>query len=101
MPRSPEQRACIARPEWGRPTAFGSAARVEALIRQLPPRQPASEVPQEAPPYDAASRKRPQRAPAVEAAAATRLKDAAEELPPSKRRNATDGAEHPHRAPPD
>jgi hypothetical protein len=45
-PCSAEQRPCIARPEWGRPTAFGSAARVEALTRALPPRsaQPAAEA---------------------------------------------------------
>ena len=38
LPRT-EQRPCIARPEWGRPTAFGSAARVEAITRALPPRE--------------------------------------------------------------
>lgn len=42
VPRSQTQRASIARPEWGRPTAFGSAARVEALIRALPPREAAA-----------------------------------------------------------
>ena len=34
-PRSEGQRCSIARPEWGRPTAFGSAARVEQLGRRL------------------------------------------------------------------
>ena len=42
MPRSETQRASIARPSWGRPTPFGSAARVEALIRSLPARDPAN-----------------------------------------------------------
>ncbi len=35
IPRT-QERPSIARPEWGRPTAFGSAARVEALVRALP-----------------------------------------------------------------
>ncbi len=43
-PRSAEQRCCIARPEWGRPTPFGSAARVEQLSKQVLSRPPAPAV---------------------------------------------------------
>jgi hypothetical protein len=34
-PRQPGGRCCIARPEWGPPTAFGSAAKVAQAARQL------------------------------------------------------------------
>jgi hypothetical protein len=33
IPRSPAVRPCIARPEWGAPTAVGSAARIQKLCR--------------------------------------------------------------------
>ena len=35
FPTRPGQRVTLARPEWGRPTAFGSAARAEAVTRQM------------------------------------------------------------------
>jgi len=35
LPRQPGQQCCIARPEWGPPTAFGSSSRAEAVVRQL------------------------------------------------------------------
>lgn len=34
-PSQPNQRPCISRPEWGKPTAFGSAARAESIGQQL------------------------------------------------------------------
>ena len=49
VPRSSAQRCSIALPEWGRPSAFGSAARLESVGRDLlkrgageqPPTEPA------------------------------------------------------------
>lgn len=35
LPRLPGQALCLARPEWGPPVSFGSAARVDAVKRQL------------------------------------------------------------------
>lgn len=35
LPRRPGQALCLARPEWGPPMSFGSAARVDAVKRQL------------------------------------------------------------------
>lgn len=35
LPRRPGQALCLARPEWGPPVSFGSAARVDAVKRQL------------------------------------------------------------------
>lgn len=35
LPKSPEQRCCLARPEWGVPTSIGSAARVEQVKQSL------------------------------------------------------------------
>jgi hypothetical protein len=35
LPRRPGQALCLARPEWGPPTSVGSAARVDAVKRQL------------------------------------------------------------------
>lgn len=35
LPRQPGQALCLARPEWGPPMSFGSAARVDAVKRQL------------------------------------------------------------------
>ena len=34
---------CIARPEWGRPTAFGSAAKLEEVVRQMARKRKAEE----------------------------------------------------------
>ncbi|GAX85444.1 hypothetical protein CEUSTIGMA_g12860.t1 [Chlamydomonas eustigma] len=33
LPRYSDQACCLAKPEWGRPTAFGSAAKAETLVR--------------------------------------------------------------------
>lgn len=35
LPRRPGQALCLARPEWGPPASFGSAARVDAVKRAL------------------------------------------------------------------
>lgn len=35
LPRAPGQALCVARREWGPPTSFGSAARVDAVKRHL------------------------------------------------------------------
>ena len=35
LPRQPGQALCLARPEWGPPASIGSAARVDAVKRQL------------------------------------------------------------------
>ena len=35
LPRTPGLALCLARPEWGPPTSLGSAARVDAVKRQL------------------------------------------------------------------
>lgn len=35
LPRLPGAALCLARPEWGQPSAFGSAARVGAVLRQI------------------------------------------------------------------
>jgi hypothetical protein len=40
VPRSPQQAACLARPEWGVPTSFASAARVDAVRRAVLSQQP-------------------------------------------------------------
>jgi hypothetical protein len=39
LPRSPEQACCLSRPDWGYPTAFGSAAKAEALVRKAAKRR--------------------------------------------------------------
>ncbi len=35
LPREADGACSIARPEWGRPVAFGSAAKAEALVKQM------------------------------------------------------------------
>jgi len=35
VPRSPDQAACLARREWGAPTSFATAARVDAIRRAM------------------------------------------------------------------
>jgi probable phosphoglycerate mutase len=53
LPRREGQACCLARPEWGPPVSFGSAARVEAVKRQLAGkrrRAAAGEAPAPAPP---------------------------------------------------
>lgn len=35
LPKFERQQCCLARPEWGRPAAFGSSAKAEALIAQM------------------------------------------------------------------
>lgn len=35
LPRRADQALCIARPEWGPPASFGSAAKVDAVLRRL------------------------------------------------------------------
>ncbi len=35
MPKTPGQQCSIARPEWGAPTPFGSAAKAQAVIDEL------------------------------------------------------------------
>lgn len=47
FPRNLHERPSIARPEWGRPAAFGSAARLDAVMRALP--ATTSSAPQDAP----------------------------------------------------
>ena len=91
MPRSETQRASTARPEWGRPTAFGSAARVEALIRSLPPKPPA----QAEPPANAAVRKQAELS--ADAPAAKRPRGEAERgaLKRSREPRANDAEESP------
>jgi len=39
LPRSADAVACLARPEWGPSTAFGSAARLEAMQRSVASRK--------------------------------------------------------------
>lgn len=41
-PKRPGQQCSIARPQWGRPTAFGSAARLAQAARQVK-KQPSDE----------------------------------------------------------
>ena len=35
VPRSPQQAACLARADWGMPTSFASAARMDAVRRAV------------------------------------------------------------------
>lgn len=42
VPRVPGQQCSLAREEWGTPAAFGSAAKVRALARQLARQQDAA-----------------------------------------------------------
>ena len=39
LPRSSDAVACLSRPEWGSSTAFGSAARLEAMQRSVAARK--------------------------------------------------------------
>ncbi len=43
LPRQPGQALCLARPEWGPPVSFGSAARVDAVKRRLAAERAASQ----------------------------------------------------------
>ena len=54
IPRSSSQRCSIALPEWGRPSAFGSAARLEAVGRDLLKRSADEEPPTQPSPKRAA-----------------------------------------------
>lgn len=86
-PRDPAHRPSLARPEWGRPAAFGSAARLEAVSRALPPRK----RPAEGPSQEAAAAKRAHSGEAR--GVKRRSEDAAEDSRPAKAQNAADRME--------
>lgn len=44
LPKAPGQRCCLSQPQWGRPAAFGSAAKAEMLVRQMVRKRKAAEV---------------------------------------------------------